>query len=233
MYNLLTMRCEWAVEVAGVGSISADSASSHWAATLSSPGSSSSNSTARGTGGSSASVQGIVMFNGAEESPVAAWRVHRSGPPGSISIAFVPCKTPLHAAAVEAGVNVPGSSPLVVLTADREYSIARRSGSSDGSASGSGIASRIGTYGTGIGKEISAFEAMYGRSARVEKQQGGANGLNSGSISAVDVGVAGVGGRPPWASLFDAPSHALPPMGTLCPAFLELMVTGGQDGNEQ
>lgn len=251
VYNLLTMRCEWAVEVAGVGRIVSDPISSHWAVTLSSPASPGTQHSARGTSttnsGSgvarstsskvSSSDQGIVMFRGAEESPVGAWRVSRAGPPGTLSIAFVPPATPLHVAAVEAGANLPGASPLVVLTADREYAVARKSGSSKGTTEGtaglstSGIGKDNVARAGGAGVGVSSFETLYGRSARVEQQreQGG------GAAAAVEVGGSGlgVGGRPPWAALFDAPSHALPPMGTLCPAFLELMVTGGGQSEDK
>ena len=37
-------------------------------------------------------------------------------------------------------------------------------------------------------------------------------------------------GRPSWQSLFDSPSHVLPPLSQLCPAFLELTLTDAQQG---
>ena len=212
VYNLLTMRCEWAVEV-DVGGLAADPSSLHWAALLSNTASNSKSTT------SAEKDRGLVVFQGASEVPVGAWRVHRAGGPEGISVAFVPRGTPLYAAAEETGVTLPGCSPLVVLTTNREYAVAWTERRRKEKPLSSGEAR---TISTALGSENpSAFEAMYGKSARAEVQE---QDVGRATLAA-DVG----SGKPSWAALFDAPSHALPPMTTLCPAFLELVVMGGQD----
>lgn len=217
LYNLLTMRCEWATEVE-VGAIAVDPSSLHWAALLSDT-ASNSKSTAHVKGTTAPERdRGLVVFQGANEVPVGAWRVQRAGGPEGISVAFVPRGTPLYVAAEDTGVTLPGCSPLVVLTTNREYAVAWTQKSKKVPSSGE---ARTVSTALGSGK-LSAFEAMYGKSARAEVQEqeeGGATQLVS------DIGR----GKPNWSALFDAPSHALPPMTTLCPAFLELVVMGGQD----
>ncbi len=229
VYNLLTMRCEWAVQVEGVGALAVDPSSPHWAVVLSAlPPASTAGGAGHGkkkaaaaagssggaVGGKDVKEQGVVVFKGAGEVPVGAWRLRRAGPSGTVAVAFVPGGTPLAAAAAETGVCLPGCSPLVVLSGDREYSVARRAGADAAAMAGA-------TVGAGLAAAAaegpSGFESMYGRSARVDTAAG---------VGAAGVEEAGAG-RPAWAALFDAPSHALPAMGTLCPAFLEAMVIGG------
>ncbi|KAG7669082.1 hypothetical protein Ndes2526B_g00805 [Nannochloris sp. 'desiccata'] len=243
VYNLLTMRCEWSVQInAGVGAVVADPVSSHWAVVLATP-------STNGTGKASTSKphqktqqQGVVLFNGGDEIPVGAWRVNRAGqsqvPASSVAgtaLAFVPSGTPLHAATVDPssegnvrtnGVSTRGESPLIVLTGDREYSIATRATGTTGASTNAG-GSKGGVNGladTGNGTRsaaVSGFEAMYGHSAKVGVEN------NKDKNTAGATAEAGSVNLSQWGALFDAPSHALPSMGTLCPAFLEFMITGG------
>jgi hypothetical protein len=240
VYNLLTMRCEWAVQITnGVGAVVADPISSHWAVVLAAPSSTSTSNKTSRTNISNAvkqQQQGVVLFNGGEEVPVGAWRVNRAGQSQSqrvvnhvagTALAFVPVSTPLHAATVGAGVN---TSPLVVLTGDREYSIAAQITTTGPSSSSSAISNQKGL--SGINNKdaaVSGFEALYGHSAKVavEQNKNKNNGDGDDSSGAAGVRVS------QWGALFDAPSHALPPMGTLCPAFLEFMITGGGTSEEK
>lgn len=207
VYNTLTLRCEWAIHL-DLTAVAADPSSDHWAAVLS--GTSNAQHAQQGTG--AALERGVVVFKGAEEIPRAAWRARRAGP--GTSVVFAPHGTPLHTAA--APVALPGCSPLFIVTSEREYSMGRGQGTTAealGSAAAAAegpLASRAQSFGP------SAFQGLYGRSAAVEKV-GDAAGV---------AGVADIGGRPAWAALLDAPSHALPAMGTLCPAFLELVALG-------
>lgn len=71
---------------------------------------------------------------------------------------------------------------------------------------------------------VSGLEAMYGAQPTAQQQQ--AQQQAAGAAG----GGAASGGQQQWAGLFDAPSHVLPPLSTLCPAFLELVV-GREDGS--
>jgi hypothetical protein len=109
------------------------------------------------------------------------------------------------------------------LTGDREYSIASRATTDLGSDNSSNPgASKSGLHGLAnknAAAAVSGFEAIYGHAAKVDKNNKMEESGNSGAVNVSQ-----------WGALFDAPSHALPPMGTLCPAFLELMITGGGGG---
>jgi len=252
VYNLLTMRCEWSVQInTGVGAVVADPVSPHWAVVLAAP------STNENIGGGNGKIsttaskqqqkqqQGVVVFKGGEEIPVGAWRVNRASQSqnqrmshtsvSGTALAFVPNGTPLYAATVAAtgegtrranGTSTSGESPLVVLTADREYSIAART---TGTGTNAGVSKGLAdNTGNNRFTAVSGFEAMYGRSAKVaseinkdEKNKKGVEAAAAAAERGVDVSQL--------SELFDAPSHALPPMGTLCPAFLEFMITGGSE----
>lgn len=250
VYNLLTMRCEWSVQInTKVGDVVADPVSSHWAVVLAAP------STSNTLGKSSITSrqqqkqqQAVVLFNGVDEIPVSAWRVNRTGQSQSqrmnhtsvagTALAFVPIGSPLHAATVVASsaaegskksssACVSGESPLIVLTADREYSIAARAatGTSTNADGSKGGVKGLADAGNNRYGAVSGFEAIYGHSAKVA----GENNKDKNKRGAEAAAALGDVGVSQWGALFDAPSHALPPMGTLCPAFLEFMITGGSE----
>jgi hypothetical protein len=233
VYDLLTRRCVWAADVA-LGAAAADPGSPHWAAVvLRSAG----GGGAGGAGGAPAAAAaaggdkqqrggegegegegGVVAFRGAERAPAGAWALRRAGRAGggaaAAALAFAPPGTTLHAAG--AAASLPGMSPLLVLTAGREYGLARRDGAPPAAAAAA-LRRREAFPPT-------AFEAMYGQPAAAAAAAAAA--AEAAAEPAVEA--RAVGGRPAWAALFDAPSHALPPLGTLCPAFLELLVGGGR-----
>jgi len=241
VYNILTLRCEWAAEI-DVEGVTADPASLHWAAILGRVSSTEIQETQQTH--HERTEQGIIVFKGAEEVPVAAWRVRRAarGRGGiannrrcakGTSLLFATPGSPLHAAA--AGVTVPGASPLLVITGQREYAVAVQQGSSGllspeeqkGNSAAAAAAAILGRRDTFL---PSTFGSVYGKSSRTEPLDG-----NNNSGNAQEAGELHneVGERPAWASLFDAPSHALPPMGMLCPAFLELVVVPGACGSSE
>lgn len=226
VYNLLTMRCEWSAEMGGVVSVTTDPSSPHWAAVLASV--------------NKHHDQGIVVFKGVSSmmKPVAAFRVKTqmkgdkaSSPPTTCCCtSFIPPHTSLYTAAMDAGGTLPGASPLVVLTSQRTYAVVVDRDDDNGNSTSTGNghiggASRLpqsrlqkdpkGALGVG------GYEAIFGASPQAKTKEGG------GDVAAAAAAVA----TTPWSSLFDVPSHALPPMGTLCPAFLELMISSSGTGS--
>ena len=72
---------------------------------------------------------------------------------------------------------------------------------------------------------VSGLEAMYGPATGAAQQQPKQAGPAAGA------GPAAAAAAASWGGLFDAPSHVLPPLSTLCPAFLELVL--GREGVRQ
>ena len=106
-------------------------------------------------------------------------------------------------------------SPLVVMTADREYTVAAEPGKLPARAVDNAVA------GMGKASSVTGFQAAYGsthaQAARQAAQRHAAAGLQS-------VLNPHAGGKPPWADLFDAPSHVLPPLSSMLPIFLDMMM---------
>ncbi|KXZ45497.1 hypothetical protein GPECTOR_54g239 [Gonium pectorale] len=122
------------------------------------------------------------------------------------------------AAAGGGGGDGGGCSPLLVLRDNRQYTVAALPGSHDGLLEAPTTAT--------LEKEAdrSAFEDIFGRT---EVRQAVAPMDVDGDGG--DVPYGHVGGRRPWAELFDAPSHVLPPPSALASAFLTSLLTTTAD----
>ncbi|GAB4821000.1 hypothetical protein N2152v2_008046 [Parachlorella kessleri] len=175
----------------------------------------------------------VLVFKDAGRAPVAGWALAR---PAAQAVFALP-KTPLHSGAAKG--SLPGMSPLIILSPDRQFAQASAAGAAREAAQQAkqGTATldlyrRADSFAMPAGKagkaglaaqtppEIFGLEAMYGPQQQKQAQQGPA---------ALDTaGVAGAAGTGGWGALFDAPSHVLPPPSTLCPAFLQLIV--GREG---
>jgi NET1-associated nuclear protein 1 (U3 small nucleolar RNA-associated protein 17) len=237
VHDLLTLRCAWAA-AAPAGHAAADPASPHWALVLeeAEDGAAARAAAARaakaaggkaggaGAGGKPGgkdgeqaagagaplAEQGVLAFRGAVPAPGAAWRRRRARP--GPALLFAPPGAPLAAAAAAAAL--PGASPLLVLTADREYAVAAAPGAPAAALAAPAAATR----GRRDTFAPAAFEALC---------VGAAADAGAAKRGGAAAAVAEAGARPRWAALFDAPSHALPPLSELCPAFLEVVLVGG------
>ena len=108
-----------------------------------------------------------------------------------------------------------GMSPLVILTANRRYTIAAEADQTPLPAADTAM--------TGVDADIvtTGFQASYGSiNAQAAKE---AARLHK-SVGVQSVFAMQPGAKPAWVDLFDAPSHVLPPLSTLLPAFLDMMV---------
>ena len=235
VYNVISLDIEWSAEISGIGCVAVDEASPHWAIVLDKA----SSETSKITNFKKDYESSILLFSGAQKKPEAAWLVRRRRSsaqkaatlnPASQSflntdseikpysdhhgsqteIAFIPKATNAYSHA--AACSVPGCSPLMVFTGDREYSVAlsptitkaglKRITSSATRKEPSATRER----------RISGFEAMFGNSAHHKPQD---------HPEPMDIAPSS---RHAWKAVLDAPSHALPPMATLCPSFLELLL---------
>ncbi len=131
--------------------------------------------------------------------------------------------------------SLPGMSPLLILSQDRQYVQATKAGAAEapGAAEQDACrradsfapvrASTAGAAGAALPpqtpQEVSGLEAMYGPQQAQQPKQAEAAGGAAGGAAGRPAGAAD------WGALFDAPSHVLPPLSTLCPAFLELMLS--------
>lgn len=214
VYNSLTLWCEWG-EVLEVGRITRDRFTQHWAAVIAVK--ERKNDPRQNKRKEN---HAVVLFKGDNRHPLAAWKVSSGEVLGSCDIAFVLPGTQLF-------LNTAGKaslrySPLAFMTPVREYAIVHHT-----AANGSLNLNK----GTDL-KELhptkpsSAFEALYGTAARVKNTNN--LGTGDGDNQHIDGKAAAGKETNAWAKLFDAPSHALPPMGILCPAFLEMVVMGSE-----
>lgn len=116
-------------------------------------------------------------------------------------------------------------SPLLVISQDRQYAQAGTAVQPEAmSAATPDLYRRADSFaaargaGTAVPAQtpapVSGLEAMYGTQQAQQAQQQKPAG-----------GPAGAGRMGQWAGLFDSPSHVLPPLSALCPAFLELVVS--------
>lgn len=64
---------------------------------------------------------------------------------------------------------------------------------------------------------LSEFEGTFGKLRRAE------------GLPAVGAGTSGTAGQEAWRGLFDLPSHALPSLAALCPAFLDSLLYAGEE----
>ena len=215
LYNLLTMECEWAKSLGAI-SAAVDSMSAHWAVIVS-------GESAANVGAMDQEVHAVIVFSGAGESPVAAWKIKRHG--SDASIAFLPSSVPEYVTLCSTGI--PDCSPLMVVSGEREFEIVKCKSIEDvrGQKGGLlGIADGASGSRRHNGLEnASGFDAMFGG---VHRTPGGQVMEEDGLTGMVN-GLS-IGGNPSWKELLDAPSHALPPISTLCPTFLRLMVGGSE-----
>lgn len=234
VYNVISLDIEWSAEISGISCVAVDESSPHWAIVLDKA----SSETSKSINFEKNYVSSILLFSGAQKKPEAAWLVRRrrssaqravtlnpasqsileadsetkpfSGDHGcQTEIAFIPKATNAYSHA--AACSVPGCSPLMVFTGDREYSIAvsptiTKAGLKKitSSATKEPLVTRE--------RRISGFETIFGTSAHHKPQD---------HPEAMDIAPSS---RHAWKAVLDAPSHALPPMATLCPSFLELLL---------
>lgn len=213
VYNILTLRCEWG-EVLEIGRIAKDRSSQHWAGMIAIK--DRKNDTKQNK---KKENYALVLFKGDNRHPVAAWNVSSSGMLGSCEVAFVLPGTQLFFDI--AGRTSLKYSPIAMMNSVREYAIVHHTAGSGSLHSGKQTILLEQLQST---KPSSAFEALYGTAARTENNKN--TGID-GNRRLVEKVMAGSESNA-WAKLFDAPSHALPPIGILCPAFLELVVMGGE-----
>lgn len=205
LYNILTMDIEWAV-VIPVVDIKADPSVQHFAVVL--------------AASQQTNMMHLVLaFKAPSSAPFAGWTV-RGTDQGNAQIVFGLPGTVSHS--LLSAVSPTGMSPLLIIGQDRQYSVARKSADGGKASQKERKRKSLGLAGLQGSANTSAFEALYGKlEKKTEKQRKAAamlqqnNGLQSSTIE----------------ELFDAPSHALPPMETLCPAFLNLIVVH-QSGEE-
>ncbi|KAL6773961.1 hypothetical protein ACKKBG_A23240 [Auxenochlorella protothecoides x Auxenochlorella symbiontica] len=216
---LLSRRVLWAAGLPVLG-LAADPGSSHWAAVLGEPA-----AAARGGGGGAAGTAAqeltVLLFRGAERLPAAAWQLRRlvatGAAPAAPQILFVPPGCELAGAA--SGATHPGSSPLVLLGPDRHYSLLRRAGAGAGvavAATMTGPVAAADVDGDPVQSPAQGLSAMFAPEAA---GQAGDKSLAQGTP---------LGSAAPWATLLDAPSHVLPSLDALCPAFLKLLLPEGE-----
>ncbi|KAK9827341.1 hypothetical protein WJX81_007552 [Elliptochloris bilobata] len=152
----------------------------------------------------------VLLFDAASAAPKAAWAL-----PGARASAllFAPPGTPL--ASAGSGLGPAGASALLILTADRRFTLARVPGApAEAAAPAAGIESAR-------EQGVLGYEAAFGKAQGGGKAGGGAD-AEAAALAATSEAAAAAAGS--WQSLFDAPSHVLPPLSVLCPAFLEVMV---------
>lgn len=230
VYNVISLDVEWTAEISGISCVAVDESSPHWAIVLDKTSSENSKSTSFDKD----YVGSILLFSGAQKKPKAAWLVRRlhSSVQKSVTlnpasflneaiesysvdhgcrteIAFIPETTNAYSHA--AACSIPGCSPLMVFTADREYSIAVSPTVSKTDLKKIISSSTKEPLGTRE-RRISGFEAMFGTSAHHRPDD---------NPEPMDIAPSS---RNAWKAVLDAPSHALPPMAILCPSFLELLL---------
>jgi len=181
-----------------------------------------------------AAAGAVLLFDAASARPAAAWAL-----PGARAAAllFAPPGTPLAGAGAAlahpgAGSTPDGTaqraaaaaSPLLILTEDRRYVVARPAGAAGAAARAPALAEAGAVAERGQGAV--GYEAAFGRLQ--EAAQLGAPAAAAAGAAAADAAAAAAAAAGSWRGLFDAPSHALPPLSVLCPAFLELMVGARQ-----
>jgi len=181
-----------------------------------------------------AAAGAVLLFDAASARPAAAWAL-----PGARAAAllFAPPGTPLAGAGAAPAHPGTGSapdgpaqraaaaaSPLLILTEDRRYVVARPAGAAGAAARAPAPAEAGAT--TERGQGAVGYEAAFGRMQ--EAAQPGAPARAAAGAAAAEAAAAAAAAAGSWRGLFDAPSHALPPLSVLCPAFLELMVGARQ-----
>ncbi len=158
-----------------------------------------------------------LVFGLQQPWPLSACPLGGSSP---AALMFVAGDTALGAAAERA--TPAGMSPLLIVTDDRKFAIASTSASVPAAAAADRTAEAEATGTTARASaaglwESSALEAMFGRSQPREA-------VNIASVAQVED--TAVVAKNAVATLFDAPSHVLPPPTSLCPMLLDLLISG-------
>ncbi|KAG2482851.1 hypothetical protein HYH03_018242 [Edaphochlamys debaryana] len=221
VYNLLTAAVHWALPYGAV-SISADAAYGLLAAALPAPRSAPTageDGAANGTPSTtkpSSQPPGVhvVVFDPRDASP----RFHCHVPAvRTVHLSHLP-DAGRTSAAVGGEAAAASCSPLLILREDRAYSLAALPGTLDASGAAADVAT------LSKAQPLGALEAAFGRTSA---SGAGAAPMDLDGPGAGPTGPAAAGdrGKPRWAALFDAPSHALPPPAALASAFLSLLTT--------
>ena len=151
----------------------------------------------------------VFLFDPATAQPRLSWNL---GQRTAAALMFALPNTQLHAASV--ALSEDGVSPLLVLTDDRQYAIAPSLSSLQNIAQGQAAQPRM----QGHPEEAGMFEATFGKLGKQRPAQPAH--LQARKQQAVQSQLQ---------LLFDAPSHVLPPLNVLAPAFFDALVTqGGQ-----
>lgn len=158
----------------------------------------------------------VLLFDAASAAPTAAWALPDAR---ASALLFALPGTPLAAA----GGGGAATSQLLILTHDRRFVVARPPGVASALTAAEVAASTAATAasGTAVAESTAGavgYEAAFGRLQDARKAGGPAD---RETAAAAEAAAAAAGS---WQSLFDAPSHVLPPLSVLCPAFLELMI---------
>jgi hypothetical protein len=220
VYNVISLSVVWCASLEDILDVAVDPSSQHWAIVVA-------KQKVKGPPADQNHDSGIILlFNGSNERPSAGWVVRRQHsslekPPavnpatksshqtklsssGRIEIAFVP--TGMKAYKEGRKVSISGCSPLIVFSQDREFSLARHPGMDDIQSFSDVDLSNLDEQVT-YEEHSSGFMNVFGQDSRY-KQTSKPNATVAGSAKVT--------------GLFDAaPSHALPPMSTLCKSFLE------------
>jgi len=223
VYNVLSLGIVWSSVVSGICHAAADPYSSHWAIVV--------------VGSQNTSKGNILLlFKGGEKQPKAGWLVQGRDdfsesipvidpiPRGPLKhpreelkcqthIAFIPPNT--RAYDTTRNISVPGCSPIVVFTQDREFSLAVCPDITqmDKLMSSVGEIHRIdSTTSNSVHRDLdnNAYKSMFGHDAKASRVQT-PDAVEAIRSTAYERNIA----------LFDVPSHALPPVDKLCHAFLE------------
>ena len=139
----------------------------------------------------------VLAFNRKMSKPIRGWKIKRCAPSSPPQVVFL-----------DKGLIVNGMSPVLIVTNEREYVCV-------GELEHTPLPfqrKKLDSFAP------SAYETMYGKH---ESSSNNNNNTNTNTSKAEIVRTV-----PPASveRLFDAPSHALPPMHILCPSFLELML---------
>lgn len=231
VYNVLSMSIVWSADISNICMVTPDPYSQHWAIVMGSD-------VCKGPMAKEQYASGaVVLFCGEEDHPKAAWMIRRqhsslekpailnpaTTPRNDRSIrsnvsscrteiAFVPPKTRPYEHAQP--LSIPGCSPLLVFSQDREFSLAISPEITDiddvvQSLADDGIAASPPTQAGAAGQ--SGYEQIFGVQARHHTTRGSSPEVQPS--------------LPAHIKLFDAPSHALPPMTALCTEFLSHLLT--------
>ncbi|GLI71536.1 hypothetical protein VaNZ11_016768 [Volvox africanus] len=158
----------------------------------------------------------VVVFDPRDSTP----RYHCHVPGAArVHLTHLPAPAAAAGGSSGSGEGAEGCSPLLILRDSRQYSLAAVPGSK-------ALLNPAKSQGGALESDpaLSAFEAAFGKPMVPDKASGAAAPMDT-DVPAGAATVPAVGGRPRWADLFDAPSHALPPPTALADSFLKLLTS--------